>query len=641
MPRRGAEKPETAMEQMQHRARQIKEIVRLGSLLRVEMSLQDIFELLVTSINRTLGFKVAALNLVQTQDDHLAIVATAGLSTDDRHRLTSPPPELSRLKAAMRPEFRISNSYFIGHEHQYLLEGAGGVTVYSPTPPNAVRGPDAWHPEDVLLVPLLSPRDGRMFGILSLDQPVDGRRPSEETIEIIEIFATQAALAIENSLFYHEHEHERKQMERGLAELLGTLQHVRQGDLSVRSQVQGSLLSLVAQSLNAVLTALDGLLTEVRAAGQVVNANAGETRTSATQLATTSQEQARQLVAVSGEIATLAESMQRIAATATAASTEALEAIELSNSGRDFAERAAVGMEQVREVVLESAKKIRRLGEHTQEIGQIVQTVSDFAQQTNLLALNAAIEAARAGDGNSAFTLFATEIRTLANNSADAAKQIAARITAIQNETNTVVVTIEHSTEQVVRQSELAAQAGTAMEAVDLATQRVASAIHSINASAAQQAQTARNISAAMGDVAQVSDANRDRMEEMRASMDDLVERANALLAKIRFFRLGATTSPDLRPSGQTAGPMTGQTFGPQPAPTRSPRLTQPLAGPVPRLAPLAPSAPLPLASPTPIIQPTPVGPAAPPEPSGPSGPLGSTFPGTSQGPSGTDAVQP
>ncbi len=538
LPRRGSDK------ELERRAHQIKEIVRLGSTLRADMGLHDIYNALVTSINRTIGFTVAALNLIQEQQDAVDIVATAGLSPEERHRLTVTAPELSRLKAAMHPEFRISNSYFIPHEYKSLLQGAG-VVVYK-TAPGAPRSADAWDPEDALLVPLLSPRDGHMLGILSLDAPEDGRRPSEETIEIIEIFANQAVLAIENSRMLHEREDERQALQRGLEQLLDVLQAVRQGNLSVRSAVQASVLGHIAQALNAVLTTLSGLLLEVRAAGQVVNTNAGETRTSATQLTTTAQEQARQILEVSGEVEALAAAIQRIAQTASAASATAIEAIELSTSGRDFAEQAAQGMQQVREMVVESARKIKRLGEHTQEIGQIVATVSDFAQQTNLLALNAAIEAARASDGNAAFALFAAEIRKLASSSDEAAKQIHARISAIQSETTAVVITIEQSTDSVVHQAELAARAGSALEAVDLATQRVASAIHTINAAATQHAQTARTISAAMTDIAAISGATRDRMDEMRAAMDDLVERANALLRKIRYFRLTGTTDAQL-----------------------------------------------------------------------------------------------
>jgi methyl-accepting chemotaxis protein len=539
LPQRDSEK------ELERRARQIKEIVRLGSTLRADLSPHDIFHLLVTSINRTTGFTVAALNLVHERQDALDIVATAGLSPEERHRLKVMAPELSHLKAAMLPEFRISNSYFIPHEHKHLLAGAGGVTVYRQTSPGAPRAADAWDPEDVLLVPLLSPRDGHLLGILSLDAPEDGRRPAEETIEILEIFANQAALAIENTRILHGREDDRGALERGLEQLLDVLQAVRQGDLSVRSTVPANVLGQIAQALNAVLTTLGGLLVEVRASEQVAALSAGEARAGAAQLAANAQEQARQILWASGEVEALADSIQRIAATATAASAPAIEAIELSTSGREVAEQAAQGMRQVQEMVIQSARRLQRLGKQAQEIEQIVALVAEFAQQTNLLALNAAIEAAHAGDSNAAFARFAAEIRKLANSSDEAAREITTRIAAIQTETTALVGALERGADQVTKQAELVARTGSALEAVNLATQHVASAIHTINAAATQHADTAHGLSAAMTGIASVSAQTRDHMDAMSAAMDDLIERANALLRKLRYFRLtGATDAP-------------------------------------------------------------------------------------------------
>src|SRR5262249_49413292 len=150
--------------------------------------------------------------------------------------------------------------------------------------------------------------------------------------------------------------------------------------------------------LNAMLQTLGGLLTDVRSAGVVVSASAAEMREAATQLADSAQHQAQQILDVSSAVEGMAGSISDIAKTAGETSGTAQEASELSNVGREAAERAAEGMSAVREMALQSVKKIKRLGESAQDIGEIVQLVSDFASQTNMLALNAAIEAARAGE---------------------------------------------------------------------------------------------------------------------------------------------------------------------------------------------------------------------------------------------------
>jgi methyl-accepting chemotaxis protein len=532
VPRRGPDRD------TERRTRQIKEIVRLGTVLRADMSLDDVLRHVVEAINSTLGFRVAVLNLLHADRERVEIVATAGLTQAERERLMKSPPLVSRLLGVLRPEFCISHSYYISHHYKHLFDGVESVTVYTALPPSAQRPPDAWHPEDVLLVPLVSQREDRLLGLLSLDQPEDGKIPSQDTIEIVELFASQAALAIDTSRLFAEREQERQALDTGLFELLFQLEQVRQGFLDVRVQLSAATLSPVADSLNAVLHVLASLLTNVRDAGDVVNARASATRDAASQLAADAQQQAEQIVEVSSAVEGMATNVRAIAEVAHDTSTIAQEAIEISNSGREAAERAVEGMSAVREMALQSVKKIKRLGESAQDIGEIVQMVSDFANQTNLLALNAAIEAARAGDNGRGFAVVAQEIRNLANNSNEAAKQIHARIRGIQNDTSAVVYAIEHSTQQVVVQSELATQAGAALEAVDAETQRIARAIGVMNETAMQQAQAAVRVAQSINDISQITAQTRDSMEQMRDSMDQVAGLARSLLNSISQLRL-------------------------------------------------------------------------------------------------------
>src|SRR5262249_20071265 len=183
----------------------------------------------------------------------------------------------------------------------------------------------------------------------------------------------------------------------------------------------------------------------------------------AIQLAGSAQRQVQQILEISRAIEVTATNVRTIAETAREVSSATHEAIEVSQIGREAAERAAEGMGAVREMAFQALKKMKRLSESSQEIGAIVQLVSDIATKTNLLALNAAIEAARAGENGRGFTVVAQEIRSLATNATDATKQIQARVNAIQDETNGVVRTIEHSTEQVGAQAAPAQQSGAAL----------------------------------------------------------------------------------------------------------------------------------------------------------------------------------
>ncbi len=524
---------------IERRVRQIRELVRLSNTLHADVGLAEILTQLANAVSSTIGFGVAAFNLVRQGSDYLEVAAVAGLSLAEFEHLRQYPPSLNKLLRAMRPEFCMSRSYYINHQYVHLLDGVEAITVVPPLPPGAQRSADAWHPDDMLLVPLVSSRHEQLLGILSLDQPEDGKVPSLETIEVVELFANQAAVAIDMASLFDERERERQSLEASLYNLLYNMGEIGPGDLAVHAETGGSPLIPIGESLNAAVARLGTVLADVRRASEVVSRSAAEVHAAATLLAQGAQHQAQHILEVSSAVAGMATGVNHISVTADTASTVAREAIEISQQGSEAAERATAGMAGVREMTLQSARKVKRLGESTQEIGEIVQMVSGFANQTNLLALNAAIEAARAGEHGRGFTIVAQEIRNLATNSAEATKAIHARIKGIQTDTSAVVVTIEESTRQVVIQSDLVAQAGAALEAVDVVVRRIAESIGEITQTAGQQAEVATRIAHSMEDIAGITSQTRDSMEQMRSSMEHLAELAESLLHSISVFRLG------------------------------------------------------------------------------------------------------
>jgi len=517
------------------RARQIKEVLRLSNAMRAELQLDVLLRQIVESIGSCIGFRQAILNLVREDTSELECAAFIGINQEDEMRMRASPPPLTRMLAMMRSEFRISQSYFISHEHAYLVRGIQVVTPEHIT----WQGGNSWHPQDILLVPLVSPRENKLLGILSLDDPEDGEQPSLETIEVIELFANQAALGIDNARVFQQRERERRAVETAIFDLLEEVEQARQGNLTVRAHVSETSLGAVADSLNEMLRALNAVLLEVRRATGVVSKSASELQMSAWRLAAGAQQQERQVNDIFTTIREMAASVQQVSDNAVTAAGVAHTALEITNEGRQGVERAVQGMNNVREMVLQSAKKIKRLGESSQEIGEIVQLISDFASKTNLLALNASIEAVRAGEHGRGFSAVAQEIRNLANSSAEATKQISAKIKSIQNETNAVVVSMEQSTQQVVIQSDLAAHAGAALQAMDAVMQRIVQHIEGISGAAAQQAKAGGFVARSMGDIAQITVYTARHIDQMHNAMGRLTELAESLQQRVDVFRLG------------------------------------------------------------------------------------------------------
>jgi methyl-accepting chemotaxis protein len=533
------------------RARQIKEVLRLGNAMRAELQLDLLLRQIVEAISSCIGFRQAILNLVREDSSEIEAAAFVGIRPEDEQRLRASPQPLNHMLAMMRSEFRMSQSYFIPHTQAQLPEGLPVVTSQNAT----WQGGNSWHPRDFLLVPLVSPRENKLLGILSLDDPEDGLQPSLETIEVIELFANQAALGIDNARIFQQREQERRALELAIFDLLEEVEQARQGNLTVRARISETSLGAVADSLNEMLRALNMVLLEVRQATNVVSKSASDLQLAARRLAGGAQQQELQVNDIFKTIREMAASVQQVSDNAATAAGVARDALEITEEGRQGVEYAVHGMNAVREMVLQSAKKIKRLGESSQEIGEIVQLISDFASKTNLLALNASIEAVRAGEHGRGFSAVAQEIRNLANSSAEATKQIAATIKSIQNETNAVVVSMEQSTQQVVVQSGLATHAGSALQAMDAVMQRIVQHIEGISSAASQQAVAGGSVARAMGDIAQIAVYTARNIDQMHASMVRLAELAESLQKRVGVFQLSESDTsrhPSIqgRPSG-------------------------------------------------------------------------------------------
>jgi len=185
------------VDELAARNRQLSNILQLGRLLKSNLELQDLLDQVVKTVVETLGFNIALLNLVEPgTPPTVRRVASAGLPADVWEQMKNAVFPLDETLQVMRPEFRISQSYFISHRYPEVWQN-----VDSYVPDLGPRGEGEWSAEDALLVPLTD-SSGQLIGILSMDDPVDRNIPTRETIEVLEVFANQASVAIENARLF-------------------------------------------------------------------------------------------------------------------------------------------------------------------------------------------------------------------------------------------------------------------------------------------------------------------------------------------------------------------------------------------------------------------------------------------------------
>src|SRR6202035_843656 len=207
-----------------------------------------------------------------------------------------------------------------------------------------------------------------------------------------------------------------------------------------------------------------------------------------------SSAQSRQISSASESMADMAASAEEVSGNAERAADVARHSVEVAHKGGDAVRRTIDGMNTIRETIQETSKRIKRLGESSQEIGNIVELISDIAEQTNILALNASIQASMAGEAGRGFAVVADEVQRLAERAANATKQIEVLVRTIQTDTNEAVVSMERSTTDVVGGALLAEKAGAALEKIEQVSNQRAGVVKTVPATPRQQTSAAQAI---------------------------------------------------------------------------------------------------------------------------------------------------
>jgi twitching motility protein PilJ len=204
--------------------------------------------------------------------------------------------------------------------------------------------------------------------------------------------------------------------------------------------------------------------------------------------------------------------------------------VDIAHKGGEAVRRTIDGMNTIRETIQETSKRIKRLGESSQEIGNIVELINDLAEQTNILALNASIQASMAGEAGRGFAVVADEVQRLAERATNATKQIDALVRTIQTDTNGAVVSMERSTADVVGGATLAENAGAALEKIEQVSNQIASLVQNISASARSQSQSSQSVARNMQVLREISS----QTAEATSSTSDAISKLAALSAALR-----------------------------------------------------------------------------------------------------------
>jgi twitching motility protein PilJ len=329
-----------------------------------------------------------------------------------------------------------------------------------------------------------------------------------------------------------------KQNQDAIMRLLDEIGDLAIGDLTTSATVTEDITGAIADAINYTIDQLRRLVSTINETTVQVSSAAQETQATAMHLAEASDHQAEQITAASAAVNEMAISIDTVSSNASESSAVASRSMEIAKKGALAVQNTIRGMDTIREQIQETSKRIKRLGESSQEIGDMVELINDIADQTNILALNAAIQAAMAGESGRGFAVVADEVQRLAEKSTAATRQIEALVKTIQSDTNEAVASMEQSTTQVVEGAKLALNAGESLEEIENVSTHLADLTTSISESAQQQATAAASISESMNVIQEVTTQTSAGTNETSASIGNLADLSNELRKSVAGFKL-------------------------------------------------------------------------------------------------------
>jgi twitching motility protein PilJ len=257
-----------------------------------------------------------------------------------------------------------------------------------------------------------------------------------------------------------------------------------------------------------------------------------------TELLNATRKQADEIRDAGGAVELMTKSIQEVDTSAAQSSEVARRTLEVTEQGTRAVQNSVSSMDGIREQIQDTAKRIKRLGESSQEIGEIVDLISDITEQTNVLALNAAIQAASAGEAGRGFAVVAEEVQRLAERSAEATKQIGMLVKTIQGDTQEAVSAMEKSTQGVVDGAELSNAAGQALREIEKSTRELADLVNSISVSTQVQTDMANEVVDYMGDILKITEQTSVSTQRTNASVAQLESLASELNSSVAGFKL-------------------------------------------------------------------------------------------------------
>jgi twitching motility protein PilJ len=333
-------------------------------------------------------------------------------------------------------------------------------------------------------------------------------------------------------------EAENEMLNNSVISILEAVNQLSQRDLTARAPVTQDIIGTVSDSINALTDETSKVLRDVaRIAGNVAMAS-GKVKGQAELVSQTAEDERKSVGEVIASLADATETMNQVAALAEQSNRSAERATQATDMALETVNGTVKGMESIRETISETEKRIKRLGERSQEITGIVNLINTISERTHVLALNASMQAAVAGEAGRGFAVVAEEVQRLAESSRNATQQIGTLVGNIQLETNETIATVNRTIGQVVVGSEQAQKAGEQMRLTQQLTGELVAQVRRIASSSEAQKTTSAELLKSVQGIGDSTERTAQQIHTQNQETETLLDSARRLVESVNVFKL-------------------------------------------------------------------------------------------------------
>lgn len=320
--------------------------------------------------------------------------------------------------------------------------------------------------------------------------------------------------------------------------LLVDMKKIADGDLRVRTDITHPMTGAIADAINCTIEELHTLVEQVNQSSTLVVTASDQAQQVSSELLAAAQHQTAKIEDTTLAVLGMTDSITEIADMATESANVAKQSLATAEKGTLAVRESIAGMNEIRTHIQDTSKRIKRLGESSQEIGEIVALITDITEQTNVLAVNTALQATAAGEAGRGFMVIAQEVQRLAERSAEASKQISELVLTIQGDTQDAMAAMERSTVGVTQGTTRSDAVSRALEEIETVSKQLAVLVTNIFDTTHIQTRSAHEVVANMEEILHITRQNTEGTRQTTTSIKQITGFASELRASVSNFNV-------------------------------------------------------------------------------------------------------